>query len=442
MKARLGKLLACAAFITVVFQCSENNPVVAGGEDFPNSLHPAGKALVENLNTFSDWKQFDQIQDTIPDVFASESLLTTAIDTTSGAGKRARTMADSITWDLADTADGIAMYFSTKNRLFTVKRDTVVVLYDDSARDAVFGNERILEIRGKVEARLSDDWWSFWLTDADTNGFLDTARVSAWKPEQQGGNLTSVYATSGNDNNFTDNERVKYHRFTALQIAAGDTTWYYDVEDADGDGSGYDATANLNKIRFRGILKRSGSHPLVARTSTQFLASITNTSRTRIQVIRFLHRDSLLDGRTREISIAGPGILGEFDANDTVVVKVSGTSPSDSGTVKYIRSFFVKLGSDPGDQSQHAMVRFVAETENNGSDISKTVVTFVPAPPVSASTAKLNGSLEAYFTFKDDGQGMLKGTLQNGVIDAVFTAPDNTEYQVKLDSSGVPVTTP
>ena len=181
-------MLGIALIIALLFLagCSSSTGPTAGtGDDFPNTMTSAANSLLSSLEQAGGWKQIDVLGDTIASVSSAESLLVAPLapadSAAGGLSRRAAvhaTSADSIVWDFADTALGIVRKYRYANDFFVVTTEVYVLAYNISALDTIPENDTILDLRGESRVVFSDEWYTYYFADTDTNGFLDTGAVS------------------------------------------------------------------------------------------------------------------------------------------------------------------------------------------------------------------------------------------------------------------------
>ena len=325
--------------------CSNNiSPGKKGGEDFPNSVILLGKVISDNLNSYSEWNQLEDIQDTLPDIFYAETLHTLYSDTNASSRivKRGNSK-DTVIWNLQDTAQGIAVVYYFKDAFFFLISDTITVLYNDSARDSVFGNEIVLKKLGRTSARFSKEWLDYCFMDSDTNSFFDSMNISHSKTGILGTIIASARATSGNDNNFTKGKKIKFSFLQSLMISSQDTVWLHEIEEADSSGNIFDSSLDANSVDYKGIIKNPILRPSISRIEKRLRARIISSNRRKIIVNKYVSLLDYKDGSQRNISIFGNNADSSFNTEDTAFIKLE---KKENDNISTILTFTVLLGQN------------------------------------------------------------------------------------------------
>jgi hypothetical protein len=432
-----------ALVLALAFCCTRSpvDPVAGGGDDFPNSKTVAS-ALAQNTQLYADWNQFGEVPDSqTTNLNAADSLVIAAAGSRTAMAKTTAPQlgADSIVWDLGDSSLGTVSLYRIRDDIFTLTIEKRTVRYDAAAKDSVIGNEFVLAIAGTIENKISKATLEYYLFDTDKNGFLDLAFVRHTQPVLGIYYQTSVWATSGNDNNFTVREKRRLNRVLTLQVLGADTLQLTDIRDADGDSAIF-RHGIANSVRA--TIKNRSLYPIL--TNQRVLSAIDLRATLPAAdschwEMKIFHCSSLFtDGHREMVTIAGNGSDSLLIPNDSAYVLFEHLSAPantyDSTTVR----FAVKLGSSVNDKSGHALLSYAIIHSNNHSNLRYILFSFASDAPIYPGTPSdsVGGTIHAEVRFDNATSGWVTAVFGSGVFDVTYQPPKGDVVHFKCNKAG------
>jgi hypothetical protein len=413
-----------------------------GGDDFPNSRSTVASALAQNTQLYSNWNQFDQVPDSqTTDLKAADSLIVTATGTHAGLSKTSaqKAISDSTVWDLSDSALGFVSLYRIRDEILTLTSEKRVVRWDAAARDSVIGNEFILAIAGTIENKITKAVLEYYLFDTDKNGYLDVAFVRYTQQILGIYYQTSVWATSGNDNNFTVREKRRMNRIMSLQILGADTLQFTEIRDADGDSAIF-RHGMTNSVTA--TIKNRSLYPILTNqrvlSTIDFRATLPATDSSHWQMKTFHGSSLYTDGHRELVTIAGNGTDSLLVPNDSAYVLFENLSAPgttyDSTSVR----FSVKLGSSVKDKTGNALLSYVITHSNNHQNLRYILYSFVSGAPVYAFTSpdSVSGTIHAEVRFDNGSSGWVTAVFGDGIFDVTYQPPEGDIVHFKCTKDG------
>jgi hypothetical protein len=442
------KLLSCALIaiaLGLATGCTTSavDPGVAGGgDDFPNSKNTVASTLAQNTQLYSNWNQFGQVPDTqSTDLAAADSLIASATTTHTALSKPAsgKALSDSISWDLSDSASGTVLQYRVRDDLLTLTSEKRVIRWDLAARDSIVGNEFVVALAGTVENKITKAVLEYYFFDTDQNGFFDLAFIRFTQQVLGIYYQTSVWAVSGNDNNFTVREKRRMYRVMNLQILGADTLQLTDIRDADGDSAifkhGVVNTVTAT-IRSKSLYPVLTNQPAVSAVSLRASLPATDSSHWAVQTF---HSASVYgDGHSENVTIAGTLADSILRPNDSAVIifqSLSAPAPSyDSTTVR----FSVILGASINDKQHHALISYAITYVNNHQNVRSLLYSFVSEAPIYPATSpdSIGGTIHADVTYADGTSGWATAVFGDGIFDITYQPPTGSLVQFKCTKDG------
>jgi hypothetical protein len=421
--------------------CAPDLAVSGGaGDDFPNSKTALGRVIGDNMSVVGEWKNLSAIPDSVDQaIFAGDTLLNSVTtDTAAGLGKSAAGVQaiDSVLWDYSDTLQGTATYIHIKTDWLTAKTDTVVVRYDDYAKDAVLGNETIVHLHGTITNQLSGAVTIYDVRDADSNGYLDSAYIMQATNELVRTRYNAAYGSWGNQSGIWDGSHIRVSCLELVYKVGTDTMTFYQLSDRDGDGQ-ICVQGQTNQIRF--VYKYKNPLALLPRTAVEgrlmLDGGLVSGSTTRFTADRlgayYLYRDGTHD--TVTITCENPDSL--LSGHDTIRVKCT-RFPSDR---LLYDSLTVQLVLAPDSAAAgYGLARISLAASINGANIKELRCSFIPdAPMLPGQLLKFSpGNFNAAIVYQRGGQGTLSGRFSDGIFLLRYTAADGTTQDVSFSQDG------
>jgi len=249
------------ASLVLIQACGESGETVAGGEDFPNALADVGDTLDGHFKSLNDWDvlarasaESDSLANWRP-AESEEVVLSGALLRPSAVLHKqmlasedqpiiqiAATEDSQWGLDYSDTANGVFRVFSTTEGLVKTNQDTLVVRWDEFARDTIEDNESLMAIRS-CEYFENGTRYCYQIEDLDGDSLIvaqgggcnemvssqlcNTVKASSQWYNQQGVMLVEGYweAASGADADFDLEDDNALRVMNRIRFStAGDTT--------------------------------------------------------------------------------------------------------------------------------------------------------------------------------------------------------------------------
>jgi|GEM_PF-6726928 hypothetical protein len=438
-------LRSFALALVVAFGCSTNSvntSVAGGGDDFPNSTTALAAALAQNTQLYSNWNQFNQVPDSqTTDLSSADSLIMTATATHSGLAKTAATQlqTDSVYWDLSDSSQGFVYLYMIREDIQTLTTEKRTIRYDSLARDSIIGNELVFAVAGTIQNKLTQAVLEYYLYDTDQNGFFDHAFIRYTQPVLGVYFQTSVWALSGNDNNFTVPRERRMYRILSLQISGGDTLQLTDLRDADGDSAIF--RPGVANVVTATIMKRS-LYPVLtgqpALSTVSLRAALPADDSAHWQMQTFHYTALYADGHSAVVTIAGNRADSLLEPNDSAYVLYQLLSAPgatyDSTSVR----FSIKLGSSVNDNPKNALQGYAITQSNNHQIVRYTLYSFVSNVPIYPSTPSdsIGGTIHAQVRYYNGETAWATAVFGNGIFNVTYQTAQGDTVRFKSSIDG------
>jgi hypothetical protein len=422
---------------------------VAGGEDFPNTLSAYGDSIVVRLSESANWNLLNSGN-------ANPTFGSTSIPfENSASGALAKTTADSTeiiyTPDFSDTAQsqgGLYRIFITQIDTHYTSNDTLVMLWDEFARDEISDNENFVSFKGYKEFS-NGTYEYFHFSDADGDGIVrpqqgcavlvelgcNYARLKTLKKLASGILLSNeTVVGAGVDQNFDleeDNSILSGSEL--LQNSLGDTLGFVHYTDADSDGfivgSGDSSIVDVFKINTR--FSRAG-----------FPERIITEAR-----LVVFPKDSLSDYplryRESELNSFGGSRISEFlttapDSNlrngDTVVLSIIQDPPFNADLLHKTTEVQVILG-DLKDEEAHRFLSMTTQVQNQNREGLR-IFSMESSSPLKDGEDPESGTFYYQYTLKSEDIFVIDGAFSPDGIQAVVTNREGEVFNILYSNDG------
>jgi hypothetical protein len=417
--------------------CAPDLAVSGGaGDDFPNSKTAVGRLIANTMTVTEEWQDLSAVPDSVdPAIFTGDTLLNSVTaDTAKGLLKAGAQTIDTVIWNYTDTLKGIATYIHIKSDWLTAKVDTVVIRYDDFAKDSILGNETIVLLHGTVINNISKVITIYDVRDDDSNGYLDNAYIIQITPEIIRTRYNAAFGSWGNESGIRDGSHIRVNRLELYYLVGTDTTTFFQLSDRDGDGSIFvQGQANLIRFvhEFKNPLALQPRDPVKGRFELDggFAAGSTSRFTAHRFAAGYLYRDGTHD----TIKITGKLPDSPLSGHDTILVELTRSSPDRV----LFDSLAVRLVLAP-DTAGYGLARISLDVYINGAEIKKLSCSFTPdAPMHPGQLLKFSpGSFDAAILYPQKGQGTLQGRFSNGIFSLRYTANDGSTQDVSYSQDG------
>ncbi|GEM_PF-2563662 len=444
----IGCLLT-GCLLTVLSGClfSTNDPnngrVAGGAEDFPNTV-AMGAAMSDHVSDHTGWDQFSVIPSALPSFKEADSLVV-APDTASpilakqaaapalgkaaaGQAKLLGSAKDTVTWDLSDTATlKVARRFHVLDGLLKIHRDTTVFRYDAKAKDAIAGNELILLSKGADVFKISGRVQAYRYENLDSAGGFDRAvfydRIPLANSAFRNNLLVMLPGPDGDIATKEDN-RPAFYSSTLLRPAADgsggtDTTEFFSISDADGDGALW-GDGDSGVVDFKQKTPKPLFRPTVDLV-VQKMRAVLYKDEQKTYPISYSETRTENDGKKVVFSVKGTRADSSFGPGDTTWVSVHTDFPAGSRLVEKHSRYKVVLGGQPKRYQDNKLLKYTLSATWNLDSLTTTSFTLTPDQPVFSKNLDITGDLSVDLGFPDGATGIAVGRFQDKHIDVDFT---------------------
>ncbi len=393
----------------------------AGGEDFPNTLEPLGKAAAEPIANHTQWDQFQNIP-AVPNVQSSDTLAQPAPTAKPALAKIAAS--DSATWDLRDTAlaqGGVAREYVVKSGLLKIERDTLVYRWNAAFGDSVPGSAVLLEVRGRTLTYLTLRLLVYRYLNLDSSGALDQADFTEYTVgfADSAVHILHIKMLAGPDGDLATLGDNLWKQYEFLRVRGGtDTLEWTRVVDADGDGllwSGGDS----GMVDLRQDVESPALRPQDLHLSLNLRAKVYHKGDSAIP-LAYTETNALRNGVTTVFTAKGVHVDSLLIPGDTAVVTFDQIYPPDADRVESYARYRILLASQPWHFADNALIRFHAENTWRAGVIRSAIMDFTPDSMVVSGQLQIAGSFTLSVVYDDGGTGAVTGTYRNHIIAATL----------------------
>jgi hypothetical protein len=457
-----------AAFCAVGCIFSTQDKVAGGAQDFPNTVS-LGKAASTHIEDHTGWDQFSVIPSSLP-TFADAESLVVAPDTLSAspkiaagkvaaqagsagaAGSASATLADTLYWDLSDTATlKVARLIRRTETAFKVKSDTLTWRYGGMPNAGLPAVGVLLESKGSETITATGRRTGFRYDNLDSAGGFDRAtflqKIPALLPAGFKYKLLVVLASPEGKFDVQAGSRPVYYAYARTRTVDGaepDTTESFEITDADGDGVLWGA-GDSGVVDFRQKTPNPAGRPQVA-LIVQRIRAILFKDESRTYPISFRETRTEKDGKKVVFSVHGVrnGEDSTFEPGDTAWVTLHTDFPEAATLVERTAKYKVELGGEPKRFADNKLLHYSLEAvwRKNDSLVS-TRFTFSPSQAVPHAQLSISGKLDLSASLANGHAAHAVGTFLDKVIEADVDDTDKVgkvrRFHAQWNAQGVPL---
>jgi len=303
--------LSALLFTACLFATDDNRR--AGGEDFPNTLEPLGKAAAGLVAAQSDWNEFDNIPAALDELSDFDSSVN---ESEAPLAKMSLASADSAWVDASDTALGIIREISLRTGPGAVRReDTLVYRYDQAYRDPEQPFKLLLSRRGSSIRAGRIKTWRF--ANVDEMGGVDEGRITLILSL---GQIFKSHVLEIIPDSAADPDSIQTLGWSSYRFARGrgdDTLETQALHDADGDGLLW--AGDSGKVVFNQSIREPVLRPALKSASIR-LRGVLARNGWRMRPAFFQETRIEKDGKRVTFQVRGKGADSLFAPGDTVLI--------------------------------------------------------------------------------------------------------------------------
>jgi hypothetical protein len=434
---------------------STEEKVAGGAQDFPNTV-TLGMAASTHIQDHSDWDQFSVIPNSLPTFADAESLVvapeTSAVKPKVAALGKIAAAADTLYWDLADTASqGVARLIRQSRTTVKEKGDTLTWRYGGKVTAGLPSLGILLESKGAETVLATGRRTGYRYENTDSAGGLDRAtflqKLPAYLPAGFKYRLLTVIAAPDGGFDLAAGARPAYYAYARTRTVEGpapDTVETFEITDADGDGTLW-GRGDSGLVDFRQKTPNPAGRPAVEMI-VQRMRAILFREESRTYPVSFRETRTEKDGKQVVFSVRGVrnGDDSTFLPGDTAWVTVHTDFPDGARMAEKTARYKVQLGGEPKRFADNRLLRYSLEAIwHKGDSLASTKFVFVPGRPVPSNELSISGDLELSANLANGHAAHAVGAFLDKVIEAEVadTASDGKvrRYRAKWNASGVPI---
>lgn len=407
----------------------------AGAEDFPNTLEPLGKAAASQVAAQSDWNEFDNIPASAVGLSEAESSFSEAAAPKQMAlFKGAASQAETVLWDLSDTARGIARKLSVKTGPgLQREEDTLVYRFDADFSQSHESGNLLLIRKGSLSRSGFLKTWKFF--NIDSVGLLDKGVIRVLYTPGAAFRLhvMDVVPDSAANPHALGGFGMVSYGFSRGR--GGDTLETMLIHDNDGDGLLW--SGDSGEIRALHVTYDLPLRP-VLKSTRRLKATLLRKG----FVLRphFYQEDRLEnDGKSVTFRLRGRASDSLFAPGDTVNVDRIVVFDSTSDRVFRKDGFVVVLSPAPRDDAGNRLLSYTAAWEWRSGAVLSSSFSFKADAPASPLELRAQGSVHMTIAYTEGTTGELDGRFASDSLKAKYRETRKgitRKFQITWDKIG------
>lgn len=432
---------AASALVLALGACDDTtSPQVAGGEDFPNTVTGVeflARLADEVSDSSSDWNALRDAPSGIP---AAEpdtvvALPAPPVVATTWAGRVGAVETQEI--DLSDTASGWAVVRVHRVGDQGTQNDTLVMVWNDRAKDTIKGNEWIYRMSSRKTglSPLRTEYMAATPAAPDTMVTPLPGKTNRILLRQI---LTSGLVTTstdlvcdpGADLSYDTDADNSVRRARVVRLRGTDTLESSLWQDGDGDSIVLDrATWKPGVVSFvRTIPNPSGLRLSRVEERGRLLVDPSDSAVTK--PLRYVREEHWRSGRVVVSRIARPKTDSDLVASDTAFVSKESILGADS----LKNRFDLVMGSDLADTTQQRLLGYSARVRN--PDGRTLALAFRSDAPLLPGAPPSNGKVVFDVVLATGKELHLVGRWTDGALSGHVTGSDGLSGTATWDASG------
>jgi len=346
--------------------------------------------------------------------------------------------------DLSDTAKGSAtVIFHTQTSMYA-QSDTIVIKWDDQARDTIDDNENIISASGIKEYALGKTE-HYCVSDADGDGVAagsseyNIQALFTYTESWENGTITTLtmQVNAGADQNFDEESDNKIETMTWLKTKNDEKAGEAQFIDADGDGYITDNSASepstIDVYLFEGtpLFK-----PFVSSSKLNFRV-VSNGNESEDKIIKLYGEETLKTGRVSTFTVtdeSGDSIVTAGERARAVFATNSSPAadPVLSSQIEYVFDVHSGLQND-SDNVYYSLE--ISQQRRIGWVRSRTF-SFATTEGLHEGQNPTEGHLEMTVTYATDESISIVVDFSETGFSGTYTGPDGEVLDVEWDSEG------
>lgn len=389
---------------------------------------------------------------TAPAGIASLGNISTGIGGLQGTAALAKTAADigigdGLMANLDDTGKGFATVYRKYMVLLNSVEDTVIVKWDDKARDTVKDNETLISFKrvnrglGGLRVETTE------ITDADGDGMVNALpggenKVKLVFTVQGNGTAekTELTADAGPDADFdTEGDNIIYSaRWTRSKNGVVIGTGSF--ADADNDGVVVDNAKDCVVLAAYSDLEPK-DRPLIKQADFKAKVKVL-AHKAGTEPISLSYVETTKLGRTNSVTMRNRNGGEEIIRGDTMYVRLETVKTADDDTLRHaVVEFAMNPGQDLNSDSDDVCYGIHIESDKRFGLERHAEFDFTSATPIPHGQAPTAGTFSGKADYANGQSATLTGSFSPDGFTVEFTGPDGTA-KLELDRNGAMASNP
>ncbi len=431
--------IIAAALLSFGVFCSSPTDQASGAQDFPNSMAAAMRAVHGVSERYTQFDQYTLVGENLRDTAFQAS----PPDTPQPPSKRlalvmAADTVDILWWDYSDTASGTAMIVSYTGDSSYAKAETLIVLWDQAARDTADSNETVVyEVENHVWPGLDMAFRHSYFNDDSAGGFERGITELDFVRAPEGRSRWYFFGRPGPDGSFDgwlDNINDSIALFEYVGV---DTVSYHRVADSDHDGAVWTyANPRLDTVDYHSIWFVDTTDALHKRSELWAYLQLHPTDLQRSVPMRFVYTRERQTGHVDHIEAGGFRADSTAQPGHPSWVTIRQTVPAPDSMSSVFMDFRVVMAPEPMmPRARNVMTSCGIDIDYRSGHVQRMELDFIADRPVVAGDTLIEGDLSVLVLHRDGTWGQFQGRSEGNVIRGVYATDDNSS-RVEVDSTG------
>lgn len=367
-----------------------------------------------------------------------------SISSASSLGKRglskSKDNSTATTADLSDTASGIALLYCYTKELLCDSYDTIVVKWDEFAKDSIQNNENIISVSGAKIYALKTERYS--VTDLDGDGIVSgqakyNGKARFTYSSLQAGTLEKLVmdVSAGPDQNFSTDADNQILAMSWVQIAGSDTTSYATFADADNDGMLIDKSKATPLLVDVVLFQKNPPLKPFVQSTTLSMRIQTNGIDSNDKIIRLSGEEHRMSGRIVTLTVTDSSGNPDIAANHIAIATFASDPATDLGAIDTVK-FVFNVAAGLQDQKDQLLYGLHLKKDKQIGIVRDRTFDFTTADPVKSGEKPTSGHIVMSVTYSNDKTASLVADFSPTGFSGTWTGPDGNTVNVTWDNNG------
>ncbi len=405
----------------------------AGAQDFPNTIEAMGFWAQKVTDNAEKWNESANIDANIQQSVRPELLN----PKNSALSKSMAPISDydSVKIDSSEFVSGRVLQIRFKDDFFSQVRDTLLIRWDEAAKDSVLDNEWIYKRSGIIRWTFLGISHAYKYIDSTDDGKIDH-RFQSTEFKNPDGTRTAInhHDAPGQDGNFETIDDNKTFFLEIIQRKLNDTLVADAWTDLDGKGKLWrKIPGDTSFFSYRKIKAGDSAQAGLVREEVN-IGLFNGPSGILPNHLSVEHIGK--DGTINHVEISGPRRDSTFFPGDTVYLLLS-TDFNESDTLQHLELRF-KIATVPFTWSPETlrMLNFEASAELRQGALKKLRLRFTPSLALMPGENIRSGQIDMNAEFKPSGSAQLLGRFSPSGLSGDIVDSEGKSYHAVWDTYG------